>query len=112
MYGRSTPRIVKTTPIKGTMFWMNTRVNVGRMHPRLSDCPIEEVRTVMSFLWANPKSIAGYLRGVWRTLYESTCVTVYEWVERFKMGKTSVTDESWSGLPPPLQRRARQNTSR
>jgi transposase len=68
----------------------------------LSDYNIKEQRAVMRFLWAvgvksakiHRRMLAQY--GV-RTMHERK---LYEWIERFKEGRTSVTDESRCGHPP------------
>jgi len=67
----------------------------------LQDCTIKELRGVVRFLWAEgvkPVEIHH------RTLAQYGQCTmsqrkVYEWVERFKSGRTRVTDEGRSGWP-------------
>jgi hypothetical protein len=67
----------------------------------LRDCTIEEQHTVVCFLWAegvksaeiHPRMLAQY--GA-RTMHQRK---IYEWIERFKEGRTSVTDESRPGRP-------------
>jgi transposase len=65
----------------------------------LSDCTIEEQRTVVRFLWSEGVKSAEIHR---RMLAEYGACTmhqrrIYEWIERFKEGRTSVTDESRPG---------------
>jgi transposase len=67
----------------------------------LSDCTIEEQYAVVRFLWAEAvKSRENNRRmsvqyGA-RTMHQRK---IYEWIERFKEGRTSVTNESRSGRP-------------
>jgi transposase len=67
----------------------------------LSDCTIEEQRAVVRFLWAEGvKSVE--IRHRMLTQYGTRTMNqrkIYEWIQRFKEGKTSVTDESRSGRP-------------
>jgi transposase len=67
----------------------------------LSDCTIEEQRPVVRFLWAEgAKSVEIHRRMLAqygaRTMHQRK---IYEWIERFKKGRTSVTDESRPGRP-------------
>jgi hypothetical protein len=62
----------------------------------LSDCTIEEQHTVVRFLWAEGvKSAEIHCRMLAqygaRTMHQQK---IYEWIERFKEGRTSVMDES------------------
>jgi hypothetical protein len=67
----------------------------------LSDCTIEEQCVVVCFLWAegvkfveiHHQMLAQY--GA-RTMHQWK---IYEWIECFKEGRTSVTDESRPGRP-------------
>ena len=63
----------------------------------LQDWTIEEQRGVVRFLWAGVKPVEIHRR----MLAQSTMSQrkVYEWVERFKSGRTRVTDEGRSGRP-------------
>jgi len=80
-------------------------------HP-LQDCNIEEQRGVVRFLWAEGvKPVEIHRRRLAR--YGQSTVSqrkVYEWVERFKSGRTRVTDEGRSGRPSAS--RAREHRSR
>jgi len=67
----------------------------------LQDCSIEEQRGVVWFLWAEevkPVEIHCHMLAQYG---QSTMSQrkVYEWVERFKSGRTHVTDEGRSGRP-------------
>jgi hypothetical protein len=72
----------------------------------LSDCTIEEQRAVVRFLWAegvksaeiHSRMLAQYRA---RTMHQRQ---IYKWIEHFKEGRTSVTDES--------RHNARTNTCR
>jgi transposase len=67
----------------------------------LSDCTIEEQRAVVCFLWAEGVKYAEIHRRMLaqygaRTMHQRK---IYEWIERSKRGRTSVTDESRPGRP-------------
>jgi hypothetical protein len=62
----------------------------------LSDCTIEEQRTVVRFLWTEGVTSEDiYCQMLARhgahTMHQRK---IYEWIERFKEGRTSVMDES------------------
>jgi len=71
------------------------------MDAPLQDCTVEEQRGVVRFLWAegvkpveiHRRMLAQYGQ---RTMSQRK---VYEWVGRFKSGRTRVTDEGRSGRP-------------
>jgi len=67
----------------------------------LEDCTIEEQRGVVRFLWAEGVKPVEIHRRMLAQYGQSTMSErkVYEWVERFKSGRTRVTDEGRSGLP-------------
>ena len=68
--------------------------------PPLQDCTIEE-RGVVRFLWAEGvKPVETHCRML-AQYGQSTMIQrkVYEWVERFKSGRTRITDEGRSGRP-------------
>jgi hypothetical protein len=72
----------------------------------LSVCIIEEQRAIVRFLWAEGvKSVEIHRRMLAqygaRTMHQPN---ICEWIERFKEGRTSATDES--------RHHARTNTSR
>jgi hypothetical protein len=76
--------------------------NKGRSMDALhSDCTIEEQHAIVHFLWPervksaeiHPQMLAKY--GA-RTMHQRK---IYEWIECFKEGRTSVTDESQPGRP-------------
>ena len=69
-------------------------------HP-LQDCTIEEQRGVVRFLWAEGVKPVEILRRMLAEYGQSTMSQrkVYECVEKFKSGRTRVTDEDHSGRP-------------
>ena len=73
------------------------------MDAHLQDCTIEE-RGVVRFLWAEGvKPVEIHYRVL--AQYGQSIMSqqkVYEWVERFKSGRTRVTDEGHSGRPSTL----------
>ena len=79
------------------------------MYAPLQDCTIEKQRGVVRFLWAEgvkPVEIHHCMLALWTEHHVSSCIStrhcqrkVYEWVERFKLGQTHVTDEGRSGRP-------------
>jgi len=82
--------------------------NAGEnMNAPLQDCTIEEQRGIVQFLWAervktveiHHRKLAQYGRS---TMSQRK---VYEWVKRFKLGQTHVTDEGRSGQPSTLRSR-------
>jgi len=71
------------------------------MDAPLQDCTIEEQRGVVRFLWAEgakPVEIHCHMLAQYGQSTTSQR-KVYEWVERFKSGRTGVTDEGRSGRP-------------
>jgi transposase len=72
----------------------------------LSDCTIEEQRAVVRFLWAKGVKSAEIHRRMLTQYGASTMHqrNIYEWIERYKEGGTSVTDGS--------RHHTRTNTSR
>jgi len=71
------------------------------MDPPLQDCTIEEQCGVVRFLWAEGVKPVEIHRLMLAQYGQSTMSQrkVYEWVERFKSGRTHVTDEGCSGQP-------------
>jgi len=71
------------------------------MDSPLQECTIEEQRGVVRFLWAEGVKPAEIHRRMLAQYGQSTMSQrkVYEWVERFKSGRTPVTDEDRSGRP-------------
>ena len=70
------------------------------MNAPLQDCTIEEQRGVVRFLWAGVKHV--YIHRRMLAQYGQSSMSqrkVYEWMERFKSGRTRVTDEGRSGRP-------------
>ena len=71
------------------------------MDAPLQDCTIEE-RDVVQFLWAEGAKPVEIHRRMLAQYGQSTVSQrkVYEWVERFKLGRTRVTDEVsfWSAI--------------
>ena len=70
------------------------------MDAPLQDCTIEEERDVVRFLWAGVKPMEIHRRML--AQYGPSTMSqrkVYEWVERFKSGRTRITDEGLSGRP-------------
>jgi len=70
------------------------------MDAPLQDCTIEEQRGVVRILWAEGVKPVEIHRRVLAQYGQSTVIQrkVYEWVERFKSGRTRVT-EGRSGRP-------------
>jgi len=71
------------------------------MDARLQDCTIEEQRSVVWFLWAEGAKPVEIHRRMLAQYGQSTMShrKLCEWVERFKSGRTHVTDEGRSGRP-------------
>ena len=71
------------------------------MNPPLQDYTIEEQRDVVRFLWAEGVKPVEIHRRMLAQYGQSTMIQrkVYEWVERFKSGRTRVTDEGRSRRP-------------
>jgi len=71
------------------------------MDPPLQDCTIEEQRGVVRFLWAEGvKPVETHCRKL--AQYGQSTMSqrkFYVWVERFKSGRTRVTDEDRFGRP-------------
>ena len=69
------------------------------MDAPLQDCTIEEQRGVVRFLWAERVKPVEIYRRMLAQHGQSTMSQrkVCEWVERFKSGRTRVTDEGRSG---------------
>jgi len=76
------------------------------MDAHLQDCTIEEQRGVVRFLWAGVKHVEIHRR-VLAQYGQSTMSQrkVYQWMERFKSGRTRVTDEGRSGWPSTSRNR-------
>jgi len=74
----------------------------GRKHrPSLQDCTFEEQRGVVRFLWAGGVKPVEIHRRMLAQYGQSTVIQrkVYGCLERFKSGRTRVTDEGRSGRP-------------
>jgi len=71
------------------------------MDAPLQDCTIKEQRGIVQFLWAEGAKPVEILRRMLAQYGQSTMSQrkVYGWVERFKSGRTHVTDEGRSGQP-------------
>jgi len=71
------------------------------MDPPLQDCTIEEQRGVVRFVWAEGEKPVEIHRRMLTQYGQSTMSQrkVYEWVERFKSGRTRITDEGRYGRP-------------
>ena len=71
------------------------------MDAPLQDCTIEEQRGVVRFLWAEGVKPVEIYRRMLAQYGQSTMSqrNIYEWVERFKSGRTLVTGEDRSGRP-------------
>ena len=71
------------------------------MDAPLQDCTIEEQRGVVRFLWAEGVKPVEIDRRILAQYGQSTMSQrkIYEWVEKFKSGRTRVTDEDRSGRP-------------
>ena len=85
----------------------------GRKHgPPLQDCTIEEQRGVVRFLWAEGVKRVEIHRRLLGQYGQSTMSQrkLYEWVERFKSGRTRVTDEGRSGRPSTSRTQDHKNS--
>jgi len=71
------------------------------MDAPLQYCTIEGQRGVVRFLWAKGVKPVEIHRRMLAKYGQSTMSQrkVYEWVERFKSGRTRVSDEGRSGRP-------------
>ena len=71
------------------------------MDALFQDCTIEEQRGIVRFLWAEGVKPVEIHRRMLAQYGQSTMNQrkIYEWVERFKLGRTHVTDEGHSGQP-------------
>jgi len=71
------------------------------MDSPLQDCTIEEQRSVVRFVWAEGAKPVEIHRRMLVQYGQSTMSQrkVYDCVERFKSGRTRVTDEGRSGQP-------------
>ena len=69
--------------------------------PPLQYCTIKEQRGVVRFLWVEVVKPVDIHRRMLAQYGHSTMSQrkVYEWVERFKSGRTRITDEGRSGRP-------------
>jgi len=68
------------------------------MDSPLQDCTIEEQRGVVRFLWAGVKPVEIHRRMLAQYGHSTMSQRkLYEWVERFKSGRTRVTDGGSSG---------------
>jgi len=77
------------------------------MDAPLQYCSIEVQRGVVRFLWAEGVKPVEIHRRMLAQYGQSTMRhrKVYEWVERFKSGRTRVTDEGRSGWPSTSRNR-------
>ena len=77
------------------------------MDAPLQDCTIERRRGVVRFLWAEGVKPVEIRRRKLAQYGQSTMSQqkVYEWVERFKSGRTSVTYEDRSVRPSTSRNR-------
>ena len=71
------------------------------MDAPLQDCTIKEQHGVVRFLWAEGAKPVEIHHHMLAQYGQSTMSQrkVYDWVERFKWGRTRVTDEGRSGRP-------------
>jgi len=74
------------------------------MDAPLQDCTIEDQHCIVQFLWAEGVKPVEIHHRMLDQYGQSTMSQrkVYEWVERFKSGRISVTDEGRSGRPSTL----------
>ena len=77
------------------------------MDAPLQDCTIEEQHGVVWFRWAEGVKPVEIYCSMFAQYGQSTTSQqkVYEWVKRFKLGRTHVTDEGRSGRPSTLRSR-------
>jgi hypothetical protein len=69
---------------------------------RSSDCTVIEQRAVVRLLWAERVKPADIHRRILAQYGSVNCTghrNFYEWIARFKSGRTSVSDEAQSGRP-------------
>jgi len=92
-----------------TALWLHSSgSNEGEnMDAPLQDCAIEEQRGVVRFVWVEGVKPVEIHRRMLAQYGQSTMSQrkVCEWVERFKSGRTRVTDEGRSGRPSPSRSR-------
>jgi hypothetical protein len=71
------------------------------MSAPLSDCTIEEQHAIVHFMWAEEVKSAELHCWILAQYGARTMLQrkIYEWIERFKEGRTSVMDESRPGHP-------------
>jgi transposase len=71
------------------------------MAAKLEDCTKEEQRSVICFLWAEGVPGGQIHQRICAQYGDNavSCRVVYEWVEMFKYGSTSVTDAESLGRP-------------
>jgi transposase len=72
------------------------------MEAPLSICTKEEMREVIRFLFAEGVKPMEIIRRM-QAQYGDNCLSrskIYEWIDHFKKGRTSVCDEKRSGRPP------------
>jgi hypothetical protein len=71
------------------------------MEAPLSICTTEEMRGVIRFLFAEVVKLVEIIRGK-QAQYGDNCLSrskIYEWIDHFKKGRTSVCDEERSERP-------------
>jgi transposase len=71
------------------------------MEAPLSICTKEEMRGVIRFLFAEGVKPVEIIRRM-QAQYGDNCLSrskIYEWIDHFKKGRTSVCDEERSGRP-------------
>jgi transposase len=71
------------------------------MEAPLSICTKEEMRGVVRFLFAKGVKPVEIIRGM-QAQYDDNCLSrskIYEWIDHFKKGRTSVCNEDRSGRP-------------
>jgi transposase len=71
------------------------------MEAPLSICTKEEMRGVIRFLFAEDVKPVEIIRRM-QAQYGDNCLSrskIYEWIDHFKKGRTSVCDEERSGRP-------------
>jgi transposase len=71
------------------------------MEAPLSICTKEEMREVIRFLFAEGVKPVAIIRRI-QAQYGDDCLSrskIYEWIDHFKKGRTSVCDEARSGRP-------------
>jgi len=93
--------LLKSSAICSTALQSSGSNEGENVDPPLQDCTIEEQRGVVRFVWAEGVKLVEIHHRMLAQYGQSTTSQrkVYVWVERFKSGRTRVTDVGRSGRP-------------